>query len=312
MNPRRMGVIAIGSNSVRMLTANLDESLSSPVRGREETALFLSMDDKRNFSEEAMERTARAVSLLARKAQDAGAEELRLIATCAMRDAANRNDLDFYVAATAPLMLNRIISGEEEAMLSYLAATSIPPTQGLQGMVDIGGGSTEIAVGQEGQIETARSLQLGASRLFNWQPIHTEADVLTASRLSAEVIFSALPADLPQSEHWTLVGGTGTTLVCLIQGLPYPMQPSEDTVVHAQEVEWWLYHLARLTPHERAQIPGMPASRVHIMPTGLCILHTLMQRLSIDQVRVTRRTNLDGYLYRLYRWPKEDADAQVD
>lgn len=309
MSDRRVGVIAIGSNSVRMLTANLDESLSSPVRGREETALFLSMNEKKHLSEEAMERTARAVSLLARKAQDAGAQELRLIATCAMRDAANRNDLDFYVAATAPLLINRIISGEEEARLSYLAATAIPPQAGLQGMIDIGGGSTEVAVGADGQVQTARSMQLGASRLLNWQAINSEQDVLTASKLAADVVLAALPADLPQPDHWALVGGTGVTLVSLIQGLPFPMQPEDNTLVQAHEVEHWLYHLARLTPHERAQIPGMPLSRLHILPTGLCILHTLMQRLSIPQVRVTQRTNLDGYLYSLYRWPQEDADA---
>ncbi len=312
MTARRVGVIAIGSNSVRMLTANLDESLSSPVRGREETALFLSMDEKKRFGEEAMERTARAVSLLARMAQDAGAQEMRLIATCAMRDAANRNDLDFYIAATAPLLINRIISGEEEARLGYLAATAIPVREGLQGMIDIGGGSTEVAVGAGGSPQVARSLQLGASRLYHWQGINSEEDVLAAGKLAAEVILSGLPAHLPQPESWALVGGTGTTLVCLIQGLPSPMQPQEDTLVSAQEVERWLFHLARLTPHERGQIPGMPLSRVHIMPTGLCILHTLMHRLSIPQVRVTLRTNLDGYLYQLYRWPQEDADAQVD
>ena len=58
MSIKRMGVIAIGSNSVRMLTANLDAALSQPVRGREETALFLSMDDKQRFSEAGMDRTA--------------------------------------------------------------------------------------------------------------------------------------------------------------------------------------------------------------------------------------------------------------
>ena len=65
MKVRRLGAIAIGSNSVRMLTANLDETLSDPVRGRVETSLFLSMDEKKRFSEAGMERVAQAVRRLA-------------------------------------------------------------------------------------------------------------------------------------------------------------------------------------------------------------------------------------------------------
>ena len=104
MNVSRAGVIAIGSNSTRMLTADLDASLSNPVRGREETALFLSMDERKRFSEAGMERCARAVSKLHYEARQAGAEQVRLIATSAVRDAANRHELDFYLAAIAPMM----------------------------------------------------------------------------------------------------------------------------------------------------------------------------------------------------------------
>ena len=122
MTIKRMGVIAIGSNSVRMLTANLDAALSQPVRGREETALFLSLDDKKRFSEAGMDRTARAVSKLHYEARQAGAQEIRLIATSAMRDAHNRTELDFYIAA----LITGSILGMNRKLLVKAAARYFP------------------------------------------------------------------------------------------------------------------------------------------------------------------------------------------
>ncbi len=310
MSMHRLGVIAIGSNSVRMLTANLDRSLSDPERGREDTALFLSMDDKRRFSEEGMERCARAVSKLHYLAMQAGAEQVRLIATSAVRDAVNRHELDFYIGAIAPMMITRIISGEEEAQLSFLGATGVPPREGLQGMIDIGGGSTELALGRTpGSISFARSLQLGAGRLLKRRPIHRPDDLAPARDWARERIDKHLPALPDTPRGWSLVGGTGTTLVNMIRRRPWDMPCPEEHTITREEVAEWTQRLAAMPAEERARLAGMPPARVHLMPTGLVILDSLMQRLSIQEIRVTRRNNLDGYLYRLYCCPEEDPDA---
>ena len=222
MKPLRLGIISIGSNSVKMMTANIDETLSDPQRAREETALFLSMNDKRSFSEEGMERCALAVSKLHHMAKQAGAQEVRLIATSAMRDALNRNELDFYIAAMAPMTLSRIISGDEEAQLSFLGAACASHQEGLQGMIDIGGGSTELAIGDRATgLSFTKSLQLGTSRLLQWQPINNREDMRSALNISSELIGKelTLPAQLPK--EWTLVGGTGTTLINMMLMQPY-------------------------------------------------------------------------------------------
>ena len=310
MTPRRMGLIAIGSNSARMLTADLDPNLSNPVRGREETALFLSLDDKLRFSLEAMQRVAAAVSRLWHQAIAAGAQEVRMIATSAMRDAANRHELDFYIAALCPIMLNRIISGQEEALLSFLGACCIPPQQGLLGMVDIGGGSTEVALGTANEgLLSAHSLQLGASRLLKTQRVDSLEDIAHARTIADKTIEEHLPALPGLARRWTLVGGTGTTLLGLITRLP-PSQPlPEGRSFSRHQVSQWLRILAPLTPEQRAQLPGMPAARVHITLTGLVILEALLERLDLPEITVSLRSNLDGYLYRLYSNPQEDADA---
>ena len=310
MTPRRVGLIAIGSNSARMLTADLDPYLSNPVRGREETALFLSLDDKLRFSLEAMQRVAAAVSRLWHQAIDAGAQEVRMIATSAMRDAANRHELDLYIAALCPIMLNRIISGQEEALLSFLGACCIPPQQGLLGMIDIGGGSTEVALGTASEgLLSAHSLQLGASRLLKTQRVDNLEDIALARYIADKTIEEYLPIPSEQAGRWTLVGGTGTTLLGLITGLPQGQALPEGYGISRDRVSFWLRKLAPLTPEQRAQVPGMPAARVHITLTGLVILEALFERLDLPEITVSLRNNLDGYLYRLYTNPLEDADA---
>lgn len=313
MKVRRLGAIAIGSNSVRMLTANLDETLSDPVRGRVETSLFLSMDEKKRFSEAGMERVAQAVRRLAEEAQEAGAQDLRLIATSAMRDADNRTELDFYVAATSPVLINRIISGEEEARLSFLAATSIPAREGLQGMVDIGGGSTEVALGSAAEgIQYTRSLQLGAARLLAKQEIVCPDTLQKARAIADQILREGLPHDLPRPHRWAMVGGTGTTLANMLRGAQATDVPEDGSPLHKAEVEQWLHRLAPLNLVERAQVPGLPEARVQIIVTGLCILLAVMDYLDIEVIHASLRNNLDGYLYRLYKSPQEDPDAPLD
>ena len=310
MNIIRAGVIAIGSNSTRMLTADLDASLSNPVRGREETALFLSMDERKRFSEAGMERCARAVSKLHYEAMQAGAQQVRLIATSAVGAAANRHELDFYLAAIAPMMLTRIISGEEEAQLSFMGATCIPGREGTQGMIDIGGGSTEVALGDAGNgLTFASSLQLGASRLLKLQAVNSPEDLARARAAALDVISRSLPALPLKPDEWTLVGGTGTTIVNMILKQPWDKPCPEEHYVTRQDTEEWMERLCRMEAEARAGLAGLPPSRVHILPTGLTILTCLMERLDIGHIRVTRRNNLDGYLYRLFCCPQEDPDA---
>jgi exopolyphosphatase / guanosine-5'-triphosphate,3'-diphosphate pyrophosphatase len=260
-----------------------------------------------------MKRVATAVSKLWHQATAAGAQEVRMIATSAMRDAANRHELDFYIAAHCPILLNCVISGQEEALLSFLGACCIPPQVGLQGMIDIGGGSTEVALGTAGEgLLSAHSLQLGASRLLKMQRVDSLRDITSAHAIADQIIAENLPAlsDLPgPAQRWTLVGGTGTTLLGLITRLPHTQPLPEGHIITRDQVHDWLEKLAQLSPEQRAQLPGMPPTRVHIMPTGLVILEALLEQLAIKEITVSLRNNLDGNLYRLFSMPQEDADA---
>lgn len=294
----RRAVIAIGSNSTRMLTACADAALSSPVRGREETRLFLSLNGDKSFEKEARERLYAAILALQERARLAGAGEIKLIATSAVRDSRDAILLKAELLEKTGLELI-ILSGEEEARCSYLGAVFPYLNGGTQGVIDIGGGSTEIALG-EGP-EDALSLQLGASRLYRLCPIDQTTDLQAAYAAVETELDRALKPDFKHPDRWLMVGGTGVALMGLLKGELISEYHPGDEAFTLNEAEEVLIRLASLTPPERALLPGMTIGREHILPTGLVILTALMKRLQIDQMAVTVRNNCDGFLYDWYR-----------
>lgn len=292
--PERAAVIAIGSNSTRLLCADLDGKLSNPIRGREETKLLLALAGDQQA--EALPRLIEAVKILKQQALDAGAQHLRLTATAAVRDSGHQQAFAEAVFKEAGLVL-QVLSGQEEAECSFLGAAY--PYTGDLGVIDIGGGSTEIALGDPSGISWATSLQLGASRLYNLSPVHSALDLVPALAQAERVLDAGLeePETLPS--RWLLVGGTGTALIGLLQGQMMDASQTEDVFFTARQAVDMLNQLAHLSPQERAQLPGMTPGREHILPTGLVILRALMTRLSIQEMAVTQRNNCDGYLWAL-------------
>lgn len=295
----RQAVIAIGSNSTRMLCANLDPALSDAVRGRIETQLFLSLSEGMEIGDGALAVLCQAVESLRLQALAAGAEKITLMATCAMRESANNSKAFDTLLKCCGLPL-QIISGEQEARLSFLGAASAVPEKETLGVLDIGGGSAEIAIGGLQGALDAQSLPIGASRLYRQCPIEGLESLKTAMGLVKGILDSgyrkgpALPSD------WMLVGGTGTALAGVLRGSFYPPEDPPYPVT-LKEAEDTLRRLALLSPKERALLPGLPPGREHIFPTGLCALVVLMHALEIPQIKISARNNTDGYLYCLMK-----------
>lgn len=153
----RAAVIGIGSNSVRMLVAEAaDGEIRRISRDRAGTRLFAGLDEAGNLSREAMASSCAAVKRMADFARSQGAEKVHLFATSATRDAANNADFAALLKAETGLTLE-ICSGDEEAALSFFGATD----GGDSGVIDIGGGSTEIIIGQGMNIRCSFSCQMG-------------------------------------------------------------------------------------------------------------------------------------------------------
>lgn len=290
----RAGVIIIGSNSARMLTANLDPPLSQPIRSRRETRLFLQLQENHR-RDSVLSLLTEAVFGLQQDALAAGAQKVSLYATAALRDEADNTALQQAILQHTGLRL-RVISGKQEAAWSFLGAARPYPGQQV-GIIDIGGGSTELALGTRDKLAFARSLQLGAARLHGMQPILNPEALAPARAIVLKTLAESLPP-VPFSPGKLLaVGGTGTALMGLISGsIPSP-DLEEDLPFTFGEANQALLRLASLPPEKRGALPGMTPGREHILPTGLVILTTLMERLRISAMSVTQRNNTDGCLW---------------
>jgi len=291
----KVAVIGIGSNSVRMLLAQLEGSSGRRLRrDRTGTRLFAGLDEKKCLTQEAMDTTIQAVRRMAESARAQGAEEIRLFATSATRDAANRAEFSQRLLAEAGLKLE-ICSGDEEAALSFLGATG----EGYCGVIDIGGGSTEIVVGEGRQIRCAFSCQMGAVRLSRRVPLSCHGDIPAVEMVAADILEEKLrehPA-LTLPEKWVGTGGTFTTLAAMVRGVHWTERTyMHGTVLTLSEIEKQARLLAGMTVEQRKEIPGLQPNRADIVVHGICILTAAMKRLGIAQITVSEYGNLDGYV----------------
>lgn len=295
----RAAVIGIGSNSIRMLVADVQGGrLHQVLRDREGTRLFGGLDGDGNLSLESMTLTLDAVRAMQQKAMALHAETIHLFATSAVRDAGNQQVFSGLIQRETGLELE-ICTGESEAALSFLGSTFGERS----GVIDIGGGSTEYVIGRGNTVERGVSLQMGAVRLFRLYPVHSAADVgpvlNAAQKILMEGIGPLLAVGLPKA--WVGVGGTFTALAGILKGIPW----TEKTRLHGHQltqsqVETWLYRLADMSLAQRLALPGLQPQRADIMIHGTAILAASMQQLNIPSVQVSEFGNLDGYLKQKY------------
>ena len=289
--------IAIGSNSTRMLAAEKqDGTLRNILRGREETRLFLGLDEEGNIQPERLESTAQAVFRLALLAWQHGAETIDLFATSATRDAKNGDALGGRIFALCGLKL-RVISGQEEAALAFRAVS-----EGKRRLVmDIGGGSTEWTVGENNVPQWSVSMQLGASRLLKMGEINSISDaertLETARRIM--VPYADRYRALPPAPAMVGMGGSCTTSAAMIMGREAHDEGVEGKTVSLIWAKEQLRQLSSLSLEQRKLVPGLPPARAAHMPHGLCILIAALEACGFESLTVSGRTNLDGYLLSL-------------
>ena len=289
--------IAIGSNSTRLLAADrVGEHLENIFRGREETRLFAGLDAKGNIPPEKLEETARAVERLYHLARQRGAEGCALLATSASRDAKNADALEQRIFSLTGLSM-RVISGEEEARLAFRAAAGLERRL----VVDVGGGSTELTLGEGGRLQFAVSAQLGASRLRARQEIACPGDAEAALRIAEEILkpYTERVLLLPPAKGLTGLGGSCTTAAAIQAGREMHGEAVEGITVSLETLKKQLALLSGLPMEARMRVPGLPPGRAGIMPHGLCILIAALTLLKMDRFTVSGKTNLDGYLLEL-------------
>ena len=294
-------VIGIGSNSVRSLVARNNEGVFERLyRGREGTRLFAGLDSNGMLKEESILKTAEAVRRMAEAAREKGAGDLSVFATSAARDAVNGKDFLAAIeqaAGIAPI----ILTGEEEARLSFFGASRAVKDECFCGVIDIGGGSTEIVTGCGDDIESAFSCQMGAVRLFRELPVGCVEDMAPVVKAAGEILEKKLEENggIRIPETWIGTGGTFTTMAAMVKEIPWTARTHmHGTRVNREEIKEIGGKLAGMPLEERIRLPGLQPGRADIVVHGICILLAVMDRFGIQTITVSEWGNLDGFLWK--------------
>ncbi len=302
----RVAAVDCGTNSLRLLVADLavDGGQRDLDRRMEIVRLGQGVDRTGRFAPEALDRTLTALEGYARLIDGLGVDRIRMVATSATRDAANRDEF----AAGVERLLGvepEVISGDEEARLSFTGATRGLPA-GLAApylVADIGGGSTELVLGTEA-VEAALSVDVGCVRLTER---HFSSDPPTAAQVAAARADVAVSLDfvaetVPLDEAATLVGlaGSVTTVGAIHLGLrAYNATAIHHTRVPAAAVEEISERLLAMNHAERAAIPVMHPGRADVIAAGALVLRCIVERTAVAEVLVSEHDILDGIAWSL-------------
>jgi len=297
-NPQRVAVIDIGSNSTRLLIADVDGGVSVLERQSRVTRLGRGVDLSGQLADEAIEAACAVIADYVETCRDAGVERPAAIATSAVRDASNGSA--FIAELRERFALGaRLLDGEEEARLTYRGATAEQPPDTPTLVIDIGGGSTEMIVGSGAEVAFHDSLQAGVVRHTER---HLSADPPTAVELEAlaadvrTLIADALDGH-PEARATAgiAVAGTPTSLAAIELGLePYDPARVHGHPLSLATIQRLLSRLASAPLAQRAAIPGLHPDRAPTLIAGTVVLIEAMRAFGLDEVRASEHDILYG------------------
>lgn len=297
----RIGAIDIGSNSTRLLVAELvDGRLRELDRDSTVTRLADGVDGNGALSGAAIDRVHAALLGYAERIERAGCDRAGGIATSAVRDAANGADFVRQMSDAIGIGIE-VIPGDREAQLTFAGASSgdalDPTAQSL--VVDIGGGSTEFIIGQNGELKFQVSTQLGAVRQSER---HLSSDPPTAAELAAlgkeisEVIAANVPGELRSTTTNAIaVAGTPTVLASVDQRLAvFDPWKVHGYAITAEACARMLAELAALPLAERRAVTGLHPDRAPTIVAGAAILSATLGAFGLDAATVSEHDILYG------------------
>ena len=289
---RRYAIVSIGTNSTRALLADV-----APENPRVElvrsigTRIGEGLGERGRLGDEPMQRTLDA---LAQHQRSVRGHYVRLfaVATSALRRAENTDEFSQRVESLLGVPL-RVLSGEEEAAASYRGALTVfGPLRGERvGVVDLGGGSTEYAVGDSTTPEKVVSCEIGAVRLTEAVPAlagregHVDDSAVANARKLAHEALAPVTENGPV-ERLAFVGGSATTTAAIVRGKAAPVLSHPLTRADLQRT---LDRLLGMTLEERKRVAGMKAQRADILPAGIIALDCVLELLGRDEGGATKR-----------------------
>ena len=298
----RVGVVDIGTNSTRLLVADVEPG--SPPRELERrsvvTRLGDGVDATGRLGEAPRQRVLDTLAQYGEVMEALGAERRAAVLTSAVRDAANGPEFAERVRSEHALE-GRVLSGDEEARLTFLGATAArdrsDPTELL--VIDIGGGSTELVVGARGEVDFHVSTQNGVvrhtERHLHGDPPRPEELAAIAAAVRGSVATGVPEAIRRRPAAAVAVAGTATSLGAIDVGLE-PVDPArvEGHVLTAARIAELRDELAALPVGRRREVPGLHPDRAPTIVAGAVILAEVLAAFGLDRVEISDRDILWG------------------
>ncbi len=299
---RRIAVVDLGTNSTRLLVADVDEdgTLQEIDRRTDVTRLGEGVDATGRLADDAMERVFARLAAYRALADEHGADRSIAVATSAVRDAVNGEEFQAAVRDHFGFDV-RTITGEEEARLTFLGATAgRDPASGPTLVIDIGGGSTEYVVGTPGEAPDFHvSTRMGSVR-FTERHVASDPpapeEVAALAEAARETVAAEIAADVRgRVRQGIAVAGTATSLAAVDQEL----EPYDPVRVHGYELalgecERMLAMLAALPLHARQNVPGLHPDRAPTIIAGAAILVESMRAFGLDSIETSEADILHG------------------
>ena len=302
----RVGVLDIGSNSVLLLVGERTDAGWRVVTDQTRiTRLGEGFGTARLLQPEAIERTLRAVDEYLAQCRALRVERVVAVATAVVREAVNPGAILQPLRERLPDdAVLRVLSEADEARLSYLSV-ALDETLGVGAaqlaVLDIGGGSVEVALGQGAQVQAWRSFPVGAGRVREaYMPSDPPSprEVLAATRALDEAF--APMRELPQPDRVVSIGGTGVNLATLALGLTAFDPAQVHGVWFGDETPAALLErLLRLSDAERRALPGIEPDRAPLLHVGALIVERALFALRREEVQISTRGLRYGILYEL-------------
>jgi exopolyphosphatase/guanosine-5'-triphosphate,3'-diphosphate pyrophosphatase len=290
----RVAVVDIGTNTTRLLVADVDEGVTELDRRSIVTRLGEGVDRTGRLTDDAQLRVLDVLDEYAEAIEVHGAERRVAVLTSAVRDADNGADFTERVRRDYGLDA-RTLTGDEEARLTFLGATAQRPGREALLVADIGGGSTELVVGAQGAVRDHASTQNGVVRHTERHLHHDPPTPAELEALARDVGESLRAVPFNRADAAVAVAGTPTQCAAIDLELePYDPARVEGHMLTSERLAVILDRVAAVPLAERREIRGLDPARAPVIIAGVLILQAVLAHFGLERVEVSEHDILWG------------------
>jgi len=301
----RLGVLDVGSNTVHLQVVDAHPGARpSPATSQKiELRLHEYLNDEGDITSEGIDLLQAAIADAILHAHEFQTEEILAFATSAIRDAKNGKEILDQINQKFEIDL-QVLSGDDEARMTFLAVRRwLGWSSGRLLVLDIGGGSLEIAVGDDESAEATVSLPLGASRLtreYLGSDPHTSKEIKILENYVLEQVSESIPRDIKDhvADHFVATSKTFRTLARLSEH----WFGDNAKYLQINSLNKMIPKLQAMSNKERAELPGVSQSRARQIVAGAIVARTVMDKLQIDELEICPWALREGIVLRWLDW----------